>query len=77
MVASFSLRGRSIVTPDILKFNIVSGISMACPHVSGATRYIKSFQPKWSHIAILYALMSSVTFSSIYSCINRIKFEYS
>ncbi|AES70952.1 subtilisin-like serine protease [Medicago truncatula] len=57
MVASFSLRGRSIVTPDILKFNIMSGISMACPHVSGATRYIKSFQPKWSHTAIRYAFM--------------------
>ncbi|XP_027191733.2 cucumisin-like [Cicer arietinum] len=31
-----------------LEFNIVLGTSMSCPHVSGATWYIKSFHSTWS-----------------------------
>ncbi|CAK8538207.1 unnamed protein product [Lathyrus sativus] len=84
IVASFSSRGPNLVTPDILKpdliapgvdiiaswspisnvrkeltFNIISGTSMACPHVSGAAGYIKSFRPTWSPAAIRSALMTT------------------
>ncbi|XP_058744850.1 cucumisin-like [Vicia villosa] len=84
VVASFSSRGPNLVTPDILKpdliapgvyimaswspislegrnsgFNIVSGTSMACPHVSGAAGYIKSFHPTWSPAAIRSTLMTT------------------
>lgn len=36
----------------VVKYNIQSGTSMACPHVSGAAAYVKSFHPNWSPAAI-------------------------
>ncbi|KAL0344776.1 UNVERIFIED_CONTAM: Subtilisin-like protease SBT4.15 [Sesamum radiatum] len=91
-VASFSSRGPSRLSPNILKpdisapgvnilaayskfttvtgeagdnrvvkFNVESGTSMACPHVAGAAAYIKSFHPRWSPAAIKSALMTTST----------------
>ncbi|GKC25318.1 subtilisin-like protease SBT4.3, partial [Tanacetum coccineum] len=40
-----------------VEYNILSGTSMACPHVTAAAAYVKSFHPRWS--AIKSALMTT------------------
>lgn len=42
-----------------VKYSILSGTSMACPHVSGAAAYVKSLHPKWSASAIQSSLMTT------------------
>ncbi|CAJ2642910.1 unnamed protein product [Trifolium pratense] len=42
-------------------YNIISGTSMSCPHVSGLAGSIKSRNPTWSPSAIKSAIMTSAT----------------
>ncbi|KAL5768502.1 hypothetical protein ACOSP7_015048 [Xanthoceras sorbifolium] len=90
VVAAFSSRGPNMVTPQILKpdligpgvnilaawseaigptelekdnrktqFNIMSGTSMSCPHISGVAALLKAAHPDWSPSAIKSALMTT------------------
>lgn len=90
VVAAFSSRGPNLLTPQILKpdliapgvnilagwtggagptgsdvdkrrvpFNIISGTSMSCPHISGLAALLKAAHSDWSPAAIRSALMTT------------------
>ncbi|OMO89146.1 hypothetical protein COLO4_19915 [Corchorus olitorius] len=52
-VATEAAGGRSV------DYNIISGTSMSCPHISAVAAIIKSKQPSWSPAAIKSAIMTT------------------
>ncbi|KAL3649759.1 hypothetical protein CASFOL_006162 [Castilleja foliolosa] len=63
IIAAWPTNDTRIGLPDMDPplFNILSGTSMACPHVSGLAARVKSAHPTWSPSAIKSAIMTTAT----------------
>ncbi|KAF8413645.1 hypothetical protein HHK36_001637 [Tetracentron sinense] len=62
ILAAWSEASSATKLPDdhrIVKYNIVSGTSMSCPHVAAAAALIKAIHPRWSSAAVKSALMTT------------------
>ncbi|OVA20401.1 Peptidase S8/S53 domain [Macleaya cordata] len=66
ILASWSPASSPSTTMDshqlpLLNFNIESGTSMACPHISGIVALLKAVHPNWSPAAIKSALITTAS----------------
>ncbi|KAM1167368.1 hypothetical protein ACFX13_030031 [Malus domestica] len=63
ILAAYSPNASISIPEDIrrVKYTILSGTSMACPHATGVAAYVKTFHPDWSPVAIKSSLMTTAS----------------
>ncbi|CAH2070605.1 unnamed protein product [Thlaspi arvense] len=60
ILAAYSPDGQpSLGDTRHVKYSVLSGTSMSCPHVAGVAAYIKTFHPDWSPSMIQSAIMTT------------------
>ncbi|KAM3361952.1 subtilisin-like protease SBT5.6 [Capsicum galapagoense] len=68
ILAAWSEASSPLKIPEdhrVVKYNINSGTSMSCPHVSAVIALLKSIHPDWSSAAIRSALMTTSTINNV------------
>lgn len=63
IIAAWAVPVDNTTTKSI--FNVVSGTSMSCPHLSGIAALVKSAHPDWSPAAIKSAIMTTANFLNL------------
>ncbi|KAM3284812.1 hypothetical protein P3S67_023611 [Capsicum chacoense] len=68
ILAAWSEASSPLKIPEdhrVVKYNMKSGTSMSCPHVSAVIALLKSIHPDWSSAAIRSALMTTSTINNV------------
>ncbi|CAN4105711.1 unnamed protein product [Withania somnifera] len=68
ILAAWSEASSPLKLPEdrrVVKYNMQSGTSMSCPHVSAVIALLKSIHPDWSSAAIRSALMTTSTTNNV------------
>ncbi|PHU26001.1 hypothetical protein BC332_04333 [Capsicum chinense] len=68
ILAAWSEASSPLKIPEdhrVVKYNMNSGTSMSCPHVSAVIALLKSIHPDWSSAAIRSALMTTSTMNNV------------